>query len=98
MTQKSDKIIQYIRDDLKRIENKVDKFDEKLDKHVRSHGQDRETLRIYLKEGYVSKQEFIPIKSLYDKVTNFALGAIVVIGTVTLGAFIWLRDKFGKLP
>lgn len=86
MAETNHELLQYIREDLKSLK-------EKVDLHIRSHSQDRETLRIYLDEKYVREEEFAPIRKFYNRLVDFALGFIILVGAVAIGVFMWVKQK-----
>ena len=42
---------------------------------------------------HITKQEFAPIKKLYDKLVEFSFGSLIAIGTVAVGAYFWLKGR-----
>lgn len=46
------------------------------------------------KKDLVSKEEFEPIKAAFGKLTMWSFGLIIVIGTIGVGAIVFLRDFF----
>lgn len=101
-------LIQYIRDDVKEIKTDLKKLDDRFDTVIKDASIAREVIRQEATVGtdilrhesekkFVNKEEFEPIKKLYDRLTNFSLGFIILIGTLAIGVLMWIREKI-RLP
>jgi len=88
----NNKLIQYIRDDTKEIKQDLKKLDARFDEAT----QAREALRKDTEEKFVTKEEFKPIKRFYNRLTDFSMGFIIFVGTIAIGAIMWLKEKFWK--
>ena len=46
-----------------------------------------------MKASMVSKEEFSPIKKFYDRILAASFGALVLIGTLTIGVIVLVKNK-----
>lgn len=74
---------------IERMKNFEKNFNEKLDTLAEKITKmDRK-----LDEDYVNKTEFSPIKKLYNKLVNFSLGIIFLIGGVGVAIILFVKSK-----
>jgi len=74
--------IKYLRRDIDDLSKKMDEGFDKVYKKI---------------DGcLVTKEEFEPIKKLYDKLTDFSLGFIIVIGSIAIGIFYFIKEQIKK--
>jgi len=74
--------IKYLRRDIDNLSKRMDEGFDKVYKKI---------------DGcLVTKEEFEPIKSLYKKLTDFSLGFVIMIGSVVLGIFYFIREQIKK--
>jgi hypothetical protein len=57
----------------------------------------RESL-IKMESCMVTKTEFDPVKKLYDRISTFSIGAILLVGVLVVGLYAIAKEKFQWLP
>ena len=88
--------LRIVKEMLKSGEKKFEDCNQNIKEIIKSSAEDKESIRQWSEDKFVSKKCFEPIKKTYNSLAAAGIGVLVLIGTVGLGVFMFFKNHFIK--
>lgn len=78
-----------------RIEERLKNIQKQIDQFIRSSNDDKQNMKNYIDDKFITKDEFAPIKRLHNKFIDFSVGLIIFLGGAVLALAYYIQKKIG---